>query len=135
MDASDGITEIGFDDLYRKHVRRIAGYVQARVPAAYVDDVVSDTFLVAWRRRAEIPPEPHINLWLFAVARRVIADHRRALRRRRRLVERLIVLSMNPSDAALEHAALEMDVVAILAARLLLLASACFARGDERSAG
>ena len=60
-------------------VRRSAGIV--------VDDVVADTFLVAWRRLEDVPD---LALpWLLGVARRVLADQRRGARRRRSLTERL----------------------------------------------
>ena len=44
-----------------------------------VDDAVSETFLVVWRRLDEVPAEP--LPWLLAVARRVIATQHRSARR------------------------------------------------------
>jgi RNA polymerase sigma-70 factor (ECF subfamily) len=52
-----------------------------------VDDVVAETFLVAWRRLEAVPSDP--LPWLYGVARRVAADHRRAARRQDRLSDRL----------------------------------------------
>lgn len=52
-------------------------------------DVVAETFLVAWRRRQEMPPDAEVRLWLYGVARRVLANHHRGGTRRRRLGERL----------------------------------------------
>jgi RNA polymerase sigma-70 factor, ECF subfamily len=37
-------------------------------------DAVADTFAVAWRRIAEVPPPPQDRLWLYGVARRVVAE-------------------------------------------------------------
>src|SRR4051794_11989720 len=51
------------------------------------DDVVADVFLVAWRRRAELPEEP--LPWLLGIALRVVANHARGQRRRVRLHDRL----------------------------------------------
>jgi RNA polymerase sigma factor (sigma-70 family) len=48
-------------------------------------DVVADTFLVAWRRLAEVPPGPAAKLWLFGVARRALSNQRRGELRRERL--------------------------------------------------
>ena len=45
-------------------------------------DVLAETFLVAWRRPDEIPPGPQARLWLYGTARRVLANQRRAERRR-----------------------------------------------------
>lgn len=58
-----------------------------------VEDVLADTFLVAWRRRTEIP-EPALP-WLYAVCLRTLSTHRRAARRRARLWGRL---SAQPSE-------------------------------------
>ena len=52
-------------------------------------DVVAETFLVAWRRRCDLPPDGEARLWLFGVARRVLANHHRGGVRRQRLGERL----------------------------------------------
>ncbi|MEU1588127.1 RNA polymerase sigma factor [Micromonospora sp. NPDC005710] len=52
-------------------------------------DVVAETFLVAWRRRQDIPVDGETRLWLYGVARRVLANHHRGGVRRHRLGERL----------------------------------------------
>jgi RNA polymerase sigma-70 factor (ECF subfamily) len=52
--------------------------------------VLADTFLVAWRRLADLPDEPDTRPWLFGVARRVLANQHRAERRRSALTEALI---------------------------------------------
>ncbi|SCG41008.1 RNA polymerase sigma factor [Micromonospora humi] len=52
-------------------------------------DVVAETFLVAWRRSRDMPPESEARLWLYGVARRVLANHHRGGMRRERLGERL----------------------------------------------
>ena len=52
-------------------------------------DVVAETFLVAWRRRQEMPAGDEARLWLYGVARRVLANQARGGVRRERLGERL----------------------------------------------
>jgi RNA polymerase sigma-70 factor (ECF subfamily) len=52
-------------------------------------DVVAETFLVAWRRRGDLPPDGEARLWLYGIARRVLANHHRGGVRRQRLGERL----------------------------------------------
>lgn len=52
-------------------------------------DVVAETFLVAWRRSRDMPPEAEARLWLYGVARRVLANHHRGGARRERLGDRL----------------------------------------------
>lgn len=74
------IFEAEFDDLSR--------FVQRRAEQAVVDDVVAETFLVAWRRFAELPSEPdQVRPWLFAVARRTLANAHRGRRRARNLTD------------------------------------------------
>jgi RNA polymerase sigma-70 factor (ECF subfamily) len=79
-----------FNRLYREQGRDILAYALRRVgdPEAAAD-VVAETFLVAWRRLDEVPIDDGGKLWLYAVARRVIANLHRAERRRTRLGRRL----------------------------------------------
>jgi RNA polymerase sigma-70 factor (ECF subfamily) len=46
-------------------------------------------FLIAWRRLDSVPPGDAARVWLYATARRVIANQRRSSRRRLALWERL----------------------------------------------
>jgi GDPmannose 4,6-dehydratase len=85
--ADDGPAR--FEVFYSAHHAPIAAYVRRRVVEHDVEDVIAQVFLIAWRRLAQIPPPPEDRLWLFGVARRMVADHRRSTMRRRRLSERL----------------------------------------------
>jgi RNA polymerase sigma-70 factor (ECF subfamily) len=67
----------------------VCAYVRRRIGHAEVDDVVADSFLVAWRRLDEIPDGRAALPWLYGVARRVLSDHRRSRARRDRLTMRL----------------------------------------------
>ena len=78
-----------FEAMWAEHHARISGYVLRRAPTAEeAADVVAETFLVAWRRLDDAP-RGETHLWLYAVARRVLANHRRGTRRRTQLAERL----------------------------------------------
>lgn len=73
-------------ELYAEHWRALSGYAGRRCgDAADAADVVSETFLICWRRLADVPVGPDARLWLFGTARRVIANQRRFDRRRERL--------------------------------------------------
>jgi RNA polymerase sigma factor (sigma-70 family) len=53
-------------------------------------DLLSEVYLVLWRRRAELPEEDSAcRAWAFGIARGVLANARRSQRRRTALVERL----------------------------------------------
>ena len=55
-----------------------------------VDDVLSEVYVVAWRRWHLIPEDTtECKSWLLAIARRVLANHYRSETRGRELVERL----------------------------------------------
>ncbi len=84
------LAQIRFGQLYRDQGRAILAYALRRVEGPEdAADVVAETFLVAWRRLDEVPNDARARLWLFGVARRVIANRHRAERRRTRLGERL----------------------------------------------
>lgn len=75
--------------LYEQYASNIAAYALRRSTSTDAADVVAETFLVAWRRRDDIPDEPMTLPWLYGIARRVLANQRRAHQRRSRLHERL----------------------------------------------
>ncbi|HEY0277219.1 MAG TPA: sigma-70 family RNA polymerase sigma factor [Solirubrobacterales bacterium] len=84
------LARVRFGALYRDQGRAILSYALCRVDDPDdAPDVVADTFLVAWRRLDDVPVGPRERLWLYAVARRVIANLHRSTRRRTRLAERL----------------------------------------------
>jgi RNA polymerase sigma factor (sigma-70 family) len=82
--------EEAFRALYAEHGRAILAYAVRRVRDPQdAADAVADTFLVAWRRLDDIPHGAEGRLWLYGVARRMLANQARSDRRRERLAERL----------------------------------------------
>ena len=82
--------ETRLERLYAEHGRAVLAYAVRRAPDAQdAADVLAETFLVAWRRLAEVPTADAARLWLYGVARNVLANQRRSERRRERLAERL----------------------------------------------
>ena len=79
-----------FEGVYAAHYELILAYAlrrtQARDDAA---DVAAETFLTAWRRLEQAPDGPAVRLWLYGIARRVLANHLRGRRRHERLGARL----------------------------------------------
>ena len=62
-----------FTELFDRHARAIAGFAIRRVGADAADDVVSETFLVAYRKRATFRADATSALpWLFAIAAREV---------------------------------------------------------------
>jgi RNA polymerase sigma-70 factor (ECF subfamily) len=82
--------EARFDRLYLDHGRAVLAYALRRTSDAQdAADVVAETFLVAWRRLDAVPQAEGARLWLYGVARYVLANQQRSERRRERLAERL----------------------------------------------
>lgn len=69
-----------FERLYREHAGRVKAYALRRVGSeAAADEVVSDVFLVVWRRLDAVPDDP--LPWLLGVARNAVANRYRSERR------------------------------------------------------
>ena len=68
-----------FEALYARYYGRVLAYAMRRATAATAQDVVADTFVVAWKRLDRLPAEP--LPWLLAVARKVMANDRRRVSR------------------------------------------------------
>ncbi|MCW2991371.1 MAG: polymerase, sigma-24 subunit, subfamily [Solirubrobacterales bacterium] len=100
-----------FEELWNAHHRRVLAYALRRTDRGSAQDVVSDAFLVAWRRRAELPADP--LPWLLGVARHVLANHDRSRRRHAALVRVLIDQSQEsagePPDVPLLAALAELE--------------------------
>ncbi len=61
------------------------------------DDVVAETFLIAWRRWEDLPAPDKELAWLYSIAFRVLSNYRRSRDRRDRLHTRLS-LEREPSE-------------------------------------
>lgn len=66
--------------VYDAYRQRVWAYAASRAGRQLADEVVSETFTVAWRRLDDVP-EPALP-WLLGVARNVLREGHRAERRR-----------------------------------------------------
>lgn len=89
-----------FAEFYRRHYRPIRDYCRRRLASDLVDEVVAETFLVAWRRFEDVPDGDEARLWLYRVAFRQIGHQYRSRRRRRRLEDRLRSMTAHAVAAA-----------------------------------
>jgi len=95
-----------FDALYEAYSADIVAYCTWRADSASdAQDAVADVFLTAWRRLDDVPGGDAARVWPYATARRMLANQRRARRRRAALVERLAFTepSRKPSSAPEEY--------------------------------
>lgn len=93
-----------FDAIFSEHQRRVLAYAMRRTQTfADAEDVAAETFTIAWRKIDAIPSDEPLP-WLYAVARRVLANHRRGLGRRQRLAALLRVEDVaTPIRAGEDH--------------------------------
>jgi RNA polymerase sigma-70 factor (ECF subfamily) len=80
-------------------------YLRRRASAEDAEEALDDVLLAIWRRLPAVPSDALVP-WSYGVARRVLANQRRAAGRRRRLVERILsnswpaVVEVAPGDDA-----------------------------------
>jgi RNA polymerase sigma factor (sigma-70 family) len=79
-----------FNALFASYGPDIVAYCGWRAGApSDAQDAVAEVFLTAWRRLDDVPKDDAARVWLYATARKVIANQRRSARRRFALQERL----------------------------------------------
>ncbi len=87
MDVVDSRDPEAFRTFYRAHYRTVCRYLSVRADRDVVEDVAAETFLVAWRRQADLPD--HAVPWLLNTACKCLANQRRSRERSDALVDRL----------------------------------------------
>lgn len=117
--------ETRFRRLYDANYEALFAFALRRCDdATEAHDVTADTFLVLWRRLHESPPDQEVPLWLYGVARRVLANRRRTSLRSERLVARLGHITREEADMA--------DEIARRAAAVAVVRSIAQLRDDDR---
>jgi RNA polymerase sigma-70 factor, ECF subfamily len=147
ISGSDGGPAPGrFEALFHQHADAVLAYAIRRSDADTAEEVVAETFAVAWRR-LDVVPDPALP-WLLGVARRVLANERRSRGRAEalalRLVREPVASSADPADEVdarmSTHAALEglrpaeREVLELLAWEGLSASQAAAVLGCSRAA-
>lgn len=79
-----------FEEIYTAHYAAVSGFVARRSSSPDdTADVIAETFTTAWRRLADVPQGEEARLWLYGVARHVLANHYRGESRRTALAVKL----------------------------------------------
>ena len=105
-----------FEGLFRENYPLVRAYALRRAAPDAAQDAIADTFLVAWRRLEDVPEDA--LAWLYATARKVLANQRRSASRSAALEER--IASAGPPAAtpdAADHLA-DAELMRLALARL-----------------
>jgi RNA polymerase sigma factor (sigma-70 family) len=101
VDGHDAERRRRFDALFASFSAEIVAYCTWRAASrSDAQDATADVFLTAWRRLDDVPEGDAARVWLYATARRVIANQRRSYRRRAALHERLTSEAASPAEAS-----------------------------------
>jgi RNA polymerase sigma factor (sigma-70 family) len=104
-----------FKALYEDHYPAVLRYAARRVGAEAARDIASETFLTAWRRLDRVPLEQSLP-WLYATARKCLANELRRRDSRERLDSRIRDEARGQDVAGPELSERVMDRLAVLAA-------------------
>lgn len=114
-----------FQGIYEEHYRSVTAYARRRTSDPVdAQDVVAETFTIAWRRLDQLPDDDAVLPWLYGVTRRVLANQRRGNRRRGDLTTRLRSQQAGSADV-------ESEVLASEERRTVLAALARLRGSDQ----
>lgn len=100
--------QVQFVATFRSHLQDISKYLTRRVELSQVEDLASEIFEIAWRKR-ESCPEGFELPWLYKIAGFVVSNHRKKLSRRAATVP---LLDHDRSAPSAEDVALDGSAVA-----------------------
>ena len=115
MNRSEGETR--FRDLFDRHHKTLMAYFMRRIPTeADALDATEDVFLVAWRKLEEVPDRDAALLWLYGVARKVLANQRRGDARLSRLRSKIAAEPVYPPRDPASEVVLSVEEAQLLEA-------------------
>lgn len=88
-DHHGGRRQDEFTAAFGEHYAALMAYGRRRAPEHDAEDIVAEAFAIAWRRWDDAPPG-YVRPWLFSIARNLLANHYRSVRRRQRMVLRMM---------------------------------------------
>lgn len=82
-----------FEALFQEHAAKVQAYCLRRAPVEDARDAAAEVFAVAWSKRRQLPEDEKILPWLYGIAARVLANQRRASRRKSAFLRRFLGVS------------------------------------------
>ncbi|WP_285582541.1 RNA polymerase sigma factor [Actinoallomurus iriomotensis] len=104
-----------FGELFRRHAPRLHAYISRRLGRTLADDLVSETFTTAFRRRDRFDGRTDFGAWLWGIASNLIAKHHRQETRMYRAFART---GVDPAEDAVAERASDRASAAALGPRL-----------------
>jgi RNA polymerase sigma-70 factor, ECF subfamily len=108
------VTPSAFAELFTAHWPHVCAYVARRSGRSGVEDVASEVFAIAWRRRAEMPADP--LPWLLRTARNLLLNQRRGDTRREALPLRIGIVTTPYAASSADVAVGRAEAHAVIAA-------------------
>lgn len=111
--AQSRTTPSAFAELFERHSASVAAFVTRRVGGEAAEDVLSETFLVAFRRRADFDSSwESARPWLLRIASRVMKKHRADEARQWRAVAASADREETSHEGGIEGASTRLDAAA-----------------------
>ncbi|GAA2431743.1 RNA polymerase sigma factor [Actinomadura vinacea] len=104
-----------FGELFRRHSPRLHAYIKRRLGPALADDLVSETFTIAFRKRERFDGRAEFSAWLWGIASNLIAKHHRQETRMYRAFART---GVDPAEDGVAERASDRASAAALGPRL-----------------
>jgi len=117
---SSSSDEVRFERLYDQYHANVVAYCRRRVAVDRVEDLVAETFLVAWRSIDQVPTGDAGLPWMYRVAYRTVGHQWRGVSRRKRLTQKLAVVPDPPSTTPEDSAVRNEEARRVLEAAALL---------------
>ncbi|MGH9917331.1 MAG: RNA polymerase sigma factor [Nitrososphaerales archaeon] len=112
-----------FTAIFERHAPSVLGYVSTRVPKSAVEDLVSDTFVIAFRSRSRYDfSATNARPWLFGIATNVLRHYERS---ERRLSQRLSKVRVDPAEESVAERVISDVMNTADAAKVRAAVDAC----------
>lgn len=102
MDVKLG-SRCAFEQLYHLHRLVIYNNLKRLIRDEFTaKEILQDVFMKIWERRTELEPEKSFRAYLFRIARNMVMDYYRKVKREKKLVDNLQVFASEVSDQPME---------------------------------
>jgi RNA polymerase sigma-70 factor (ECF subfamily) len=106
---SQASSQSSFAELFARTSLRVYGYARRHTDPAAAEEIVSEVYLAAWRRRSELPDDP--LPWLLSTARNLLRNHWRSRDRQARLTAELAGIAHLTTQPAVDRTVVDRDAM------------------------